>query len=212
MDTCCYVVVFFPFLQLLRYSLMPGASCLLPTSKTSFTHFLFLARCFEGVIISTFMTVNLKPLFFVNLRIKPLIYLNRKLPHTTIKRYFATWALPWVRGFFSARATTTRIPETLHERSLSPRVLWFMINMLIFEKVSLLSFFTVLFNKSLFFATCKIDFAMDSLTHTANRPLPRYTAPQFQNEFPDTLGLSFKMSSQIHCASISNRVLVQNIS
>lgn len=102
MDTCCYVVVFFPFLQLLRYSLMPGASCLLPTSKTSFTHFLFLARCFEGVIISTFMTVNLKPLFFVNLRIKPLIYLNRKLPHTTIKRYFATWALPWVRGFFSA--------------------------------------------------------------------------------------------------------------
>ena len=87
---------------------------------------------------------------------------------------------------------------------------FFLINMLIFEKVSLLSFFTVLFNKSLFFVPCKIDFAADSLTHTANRPLPIYTARQFQNEFPDAPRLSFKTSSQIHCASISKRVRVQN--
>ena len=82
--------------------------------------------------------------------------------------------------------------------------------MLIFEKVSLLSFFAVLFNKSLLFVPCKIDFAADSLTHTANTPLPIYTAPQFQNEFPDALRLSFKRISQIHCASISKRVRVQN--
>lgn len=104
---CC----FFPFLQLVRYSPMPGASCSLPTSKTSFTFFFIswraLARCLEGVnwygrYYFNFYDSQFETTFFVNLRIKPLTYLNRKLPHTTIKRYFATWALLWVRGFFSA--------------------------------------------------------------------------------------------------------------